>query len=139
MRQSQLATLHLVSHQNLLIAYCQTHTYFSHEEKSVHLLNLDPFPKESLKTEVESIVVTPNVFSSNESLEFFAVIHHVIPSISSFSECLEFFLQFLQILSVLVMLYHERCLMYILLGNLYISLFSIFRSYYRSPRGGVNR
>ena len=26
---------------------CQIHTYFSHEKKPIHLLNLDPFPKES--------------------------------------------------------------------------------------------
>jgi len=36
-------------------------------------------------------VVTPNVSSSNGSLEFFAIVHQVTPSVSSFSECLEFF------------------------------------------------
>ena len=40
-----------------------------------HLLKLDLFPKESQETEVESMVVTPSVFSSSESLEFFTIVH----------------------------------------------------------------
>jgi len=53
-------------------ADCQTHTYFSQEQKRpVHLLNLNPFSKESRVTDVNSIVVTPNVFFSlSKYLEF---------------------------------------------------------------------
>jgi len=54
---------------------CQIHAYFSHEKKPIHLLNLDPFPKESHETEVEYKVVTPSIFSSSESLEFFVMLH----------------------------------------------------------------
>ena len=75
---------------------CQIHTYFSHEKKSTHLLKLNLFPKKSQETEVEFIVVTPNVSSSNGSLEFFAIFHQVTLSVSSSSECLEFF-EFVQV------------------------------------------
>ena len=54
---------------------CQIHTSFSYEKKPVHLLNLDPFSKESRETEIASIVVTPTISFSSESLDFFAMVH----------------------------------------------------------------
>jgi len=56
---------------------------------------LDPFLKEN-QERVSSIVVTPSIFSSSGSLEFFTMVHQVSPSVSSFSECLELFSEFLQ-------------------------------------------
>ena len=44
----------------------------------VHLLNLNPFSKESQEIEVELIVVAPSVSSSSESLEFFVMVHKVV-------------------------------------------------------------
>jgi len=61
----------------------------------VHLLNLNPFSKESQEIEVELIVVAPSVSSSSESLEFFVMVHKVTYSVFSFIECLEFFFEFL--------------------------------------------
>ena len=48
---------------------------------------MDPFPKESRETKVESIVITSSISSSSESLDFFAMVHQVTPSVSSFIEC----------------------------------------------------
>ena len=42
-------------------------------------------------------MITPSVFSSSESLKFFAMVHWVTLSISSLSKCLKFFPEFLQI------------------------------------------
>jgi len=53
----------------------QIHIYFSHEKMPTHLLKLDLFPKESQETEVKYMVITPSVFSSSESLEFFTIVH----------------------------------------------------------------
>ena len=51
-------------------ADCQIHTYFLHKEKKpVHLLNLNPFPKESQEIEIKFIVITPNISSSSKLLE----------------------------------------------------------------------
>ena len=78
-------------------------TQFSHEQKRpVHLLNLNPFSKESRVTDVNSIVVTPNVFFSLSDI---------------WSSLLSFFIL------ILVMLYHEHYLMYVLLENSYMFFF----------------
>jgi len=56
---------------------------------------LESFSWKGQEIAVESIVVTPNVFSSSESLEFFTMIYQVTHHVSSFSEYLELFLEFL--------------------------------------------
>ena len=82
MRQLLLVSLYLVSYQSSPREDCQIHTYFSYEEKKlVHLLNLDPFSKESRETEIASIVVTPTISFSSESLVFFAMVYQVTLSI----------------------------------------------------------
>jgi len=47
--------------------------------------------------EVESLVATPSVSFSSESLKFLIMLHQVSFGVSSFSECLEFSPEFLQI------------------------------------------
>ena len=47
--------------------------------------------------EVESLVATPSVSFSSESLKFLVMLHQVSFGVSSFSECLEFSPEFLQI------------------------------------------
>ena len=78
---------------------------------------MDHVPKESQEIDVEFIVVTHNVSSSGEPLEFFVMVH---PSVSSFSECLEFFPELFQIFvdSSDITL---AGLMYVLLRNSFIS------------------
>ena len=44
---------------------------------SVHLLNMDPFLKESRETLVESIVITTSVSSFSVCLEFFSEFLHI--------------------------------------------------------------
>ena len=69
-------------------------------------MNLDLFPKESQETEVESIVVTPSISSSNESLELFAMVHQVTPNVFLLVNIWSSFLSFFIFLSVIVMFYH---------------------------------
>jgi len=69
-------------------------------------VNLDLFPKESQETEVESIVVTPSISSSNESLELFAMVHQVTPNVFLLVNIWSSFLSFFIFLSVIVMFYH---------------------------------
>ena len=63
--------------------------------KTFHFFELEFFSWKGQEIAVESIVVTPNVFFSSESLEFFTMVHQVTHSVYSFSEYLEFFLEFL--------------------------------------------
>jgi len=97
MRRLLLASLHSISHQSPLLQIVKfTCTSRTRRKKPVHLLNLDTFLKKSQETEVNPIVVTPNIFPSSESLEF-TMIHQVTPNVSSFSEYFKFFHEFLQI------------------------------------------
>jgi len=50
--------------------------------------------QESQETEIESIITTPSMSSSSESLEFLAMLYQVSSAISSFNRCLEFSLEF---------------------------------------------
>ena len=50
--------------------------------------------QDSQETGIESIIATPSMSSSSESLEFLVMLHQVSSCVSSFNRCLEFFLEF---------------------------------------------
>ena len=78
-----------------------------------------------------SYVVAFNFFSSSELVKFFTMLHQVTPSIFLVNVW-SYFLIFVIFLLVLVMLYRQRYLMYVLLKNSYISLFYLQEFYLAS-------